>query len=305
MSVNILKEFLLHFNCFRNLDMVNQGLYQIKSKVYYTDKNSNQFYALPYFFSDSKENENNLQTDEHTIKPHNIISNHISENNFEYITKTFLIRYSDEEIDLDEFCYFRFEVPQEKLASELTYYIEFELFFSDLLMSLKDKKGQNVLNNVEFKSVSNSLISVFFNGQGFISSYCPIYYTDSFASVLNVSVHMIVLDYKLRIDNILPYSIQDNSKQEKTPNLKQKKNISSLIEFFINDSEVNFRLDDKTIDEIYQKWVFSLVRNFLILKSRYNKIVAKLLDEKMKSEFPFFLVKIFNLDYCTSNNVLT
>jgi hypothetical protein len=294
MTVNILKEFLLHFNCFRNVDMINQGLYQIKSKIYYTDKNSNHFYALPYCFSDSKENENNLQTDEQIIKPHNIISNHISDNNFEYITKTFLLRYSDEEIDLDEFCYFRFEVPQEKVSGEITYYIELELFFSDLLMTLKDKKSQNVLNNVEFKSVSNSLISVFFNGQGFISSFCPIYYSDGYASILNVSVHMVVLDYKLRIDNISSYSIQENSKQEKISNNKQRKNITSLIEFFICDSHLNFRLDDNTIDQIYEKWVFSLVKNFLILKSKYNKLVARLLDDKMKAEFPFFLVKIFN-----------
>jgi hypothetical protein len=294
MTVNILKEFLLHFNSFRNVDMINQGLYQIKSKIYYTDKNSNHFYALPYCFSDSKENENNLQTDEQIIKPHNIISNHISDNNFEYITKTYLLRYSDEEIDLDEFCYFRFEVPQEKVSGEITYYIEFELFFSDLLMTLKDKKNQNVLNNVEFKRVSNSLISVFFNGQGFISSYCPIYYSDGYASILNVSVHMVVLDYKLRIDNISPYSIQENSKQEKISNNKQRKNITSLIEFFICDSNINFRLDDNTIDQIYEKWVFTLVKNFLILKSKYNKLVVRLLDDKMKAEFPFFLVKIFN-----------
>jgi hypothetical protein len=327
MSVNILKEFLIHFHTFRNVDLINQGLYQIRSRIFYTEKNL-KYMALPYFFVDSKESENTLLTDEQNIKPHNIITNHISESSSEYVTKTFLIRYSDEEVELDEFCYFRIEVPYSKIKSHLIYHVEFELFFSDALMHInKEKKsGQNVLNNVEFKSVSNQVLLLNFDGNGFLESFSPIVYSDSFSSTLNTSVHMIVLDYKLRVNNLKSFSIEenlttstnvnvsqnkfDNQEKNKMPSNGQKhshtnnflnnsqsqsikkksQHINSLIQFFLDEKPCEYKLEHRVIDELYEKYVLSLVKNYLSLRIKYKRLVNKLLDEKMKSELPFFVV---------------
>lgn len=326
MSINILKEFLIHFHTFRNVDLINQGLYQIRSRIFYTEKNF-KYMALPYFFVDSKESENTLLTDEQNIKPHNIISNHISENSSEYVTKTFLIRYSDEEVELDEFCYFRIEVPYSKIKIPLIYHIEFELFFSDALMHInKEKKsGQNVLNNVEFKSVSNQVILINFDGNGYLESFTPIVYSDSFSSTLNSSVHMIVLDYKLRVNNLKTFSVEENIITSTNNNVSNNKNdqdknksnshalknsrsnnylnnsgsqspkkksiINSLIQFFLDEKFCDYKLEHKVIDELYEKYVLSLVKNYLSLRIKYKRLVNKLLDEKMKSELPFFVVK--------------
>jgi hypothetical protein len=98
MSINVFKEFFIHYHCFRNIDLLNQGLYQIRSRIYYLDKTSKNF-ALPYFHCESKEAEENPKTDESTFRAHNIISSHLGkENQSEFITKSFLIRYSDEEV---------------------------------------------------------------------------------------------------------------------------------------------------------------------------------------------------------------
>lgn len=321
MSINVLKEFLIHFHTYRNVDLINQGLYQIRTRIYYTENNL-KYFALPYFFIESKETENMLQTEEQNIKPHNIITNHISENSSEYITKTFLIRYSDEEVEIDEFCYFRLEIPNAKLKTDLMYTIEFDLFFSDALMNInKEKKGsQSVLNNVEFKFVANQTILVNFDNSraGYLESFIPIIYSDNFSSVLNSSVHMILLDYKLRINNNRGFSIQQEannaqnintpgstptnanipipkkmstSKKHKEKEQAPQRSINTLIQFFLEDKDIqDSKLEPKVIDEIYEKYVISLINNFLCLKNKYAKLVSKLIDDKIKSEMPFFMV---------------
>lgn len=323
--MNILNEFLIHFHTFRNVDLINQGLYQIRAKIYCTENNKKLF-ALPNFHTDSKETESILQTDEQSIKPHNIISSYIVETNFEYVTKTFLIRYSDEEVEIDEFCYFRIEIPYSKqIKNDLMYNIEFELFFSDALMSLsKDKKGnQGMLSNVEFKSVSQQVLIINSGGlnQGYVESFAPVVYSDSFSSVLNCSVHMVSLDYKMRMNNMTPYMLEEgqitnidkserNEKTDKSENLTNTKinnqnNLNSvsdhqkisdkapntLIQFLLDDKDCLYKLEPKVVDELYEKYVISLLKNFSNLKEKYLKLMNRLFDEKMKSEYPFFVVR--------------
>jgi len=398
---------MIHFHTYRNIDLINQGLYQIRARIYYRENNI-KYYAIPYFYSDSKGSEKLLRYEETNIKPHNIIHNHISENNWEYVTKTFLIRYYDEEVEIDEFCYFRLELPHFLLDKKILYHIEFELFFSDALLALEtdrkqggnnniDNNNNNVLNNVEFKSASNqtSFINFERDSPGYIESFNPVIYSDSFFSILNTSIHMIILDNKLRINNYIAYSSnglnnlwakeisekdkeKDTSKKNSTVkkdannnlskkeknlghNINQKDNISSnynsnseslneknkdvninnyysnnsnqigignkdqyndgkdnnnnkniyldliynsvnnsssrnlnsLIQFFLDSKflkNFDINLSEEIIDELYDKYVFSMIKNYFALRKKYERLVNKLINDKIKSEFPFFIV---------------
>lgn len=96
MSINSLIEVVIHFNSFKNVELSNQGLYQIRTKIYYLEKNL-KYYALPYLTVKSKDIED--QKDKFSLlSSSNIIPSHISESTFEFISKTFLIRYSEEEV---------------------------------------------------------------------------------------------------------------------------------------------------------------------------------------------------------------
>jgi hypothetical protein len=280
MSINALKEFLIHFHTYRNVDLINQGLYQIRARIYYIENNV-KYYAIPYFYSDSKGTENLLKCEESNVKPHNIISNHISEKNWEYVSKTFLIRYYDEEVEIDEFCYFRLELPSNMLKKKILYHVEFELFFSDALLALDtDRKGNNantqannnqnninsnntnnVLNNVEFKSASShtSFINYDEKCPGYIESFNPVVYTDSFFSILNSSIHMVILDYKLRINNFSAYSSnglvtldkKDNEIRESLKKTNKNDNLTTLNIKEENTSIYNSNsktLNDKNVD---------------------------------------------------------
>ena len=112
MSLNYLYEIMIHYHTYKNIELLNQGVYQIKSKIY-TTLNNKKYYAIPYFFTESKDLENLYQTDEQSNKNPFAINSEISENNYEYTTKSFFIKYADEEIELDEFCYFRIEIPEQ------------------------------------------------------------------------------------------------------------------------------------------------------------------------------------------------
>lgn len=388
MSINALKEFMIHFHTFRNVDLINQGLYQIRSRIYYTDKNT-KIYAIPYFFSDSKSVENLLKNEENNIRPHNIIPNHISENNWEYVSKTFLIRYYDEEVEIDEFCYFRLELPSGLLKQKIIYHIEFELFFSDALLALeseRNKNSNNVLNNVDFKSASLQTSIINFDNEcpGYIESFNPVIYGDSFFSILNSSIHMIILDYKLRLNNFIAYSSngitqtgekdsdKDNNRASSTKkgknigskallkeentlatvnynstskilndknidinfisnNIKvnigknnlnignksnsEKKietdfnfnkkassdNVTSLIQFFNHEKLIKItdaNLTTEIIDDLYDRYVISLIKNYFAVRKKYERLMNKLIDDKIKSEFPFFIVKNKKMKKC-------
>ena len=99
MSLNYLYELMIHFHTYKNIELLNQGVYQIKARIY-AMINNKKYYAIPYFYTESKDLENLYNNDEHTNKHPVIASNGIMDNNYEYMTKSFFIKYADEEIEL-------------------------------------------------------------------------------------------------------------------------------------------------------------------------------------------------------------
>ena len=82
MSLNYLYDIMVHFHTYKNIDLINQGIYQIKAKIS-TLIDNKKYFAVPYFFTESKDLENKYQTDEQEIKPHSVINAAVAENNYE------------------------------------------------------------------------------------------------------------------------------------------------------------------------------------------------------------------------------
>jgi hypothetical protein len=291
MTLNAINEFMIHFHIFRNVDLINQGLYQIRFRLYYIDKGV-KHYGVPYFFTDARDSDSNILTEENAIRPHNIITSYIHENGRDYISKTFLIRYSDEEVDIDEFCHFRLETG---LKNELTFYFEYELYFSDALLVVNKERKSN-MNNIEFKSVCTQVVLMSYETMrnGFISSYVPINFIDSFYSLLGMSIHIINSDYRIKYKGIPMFCITDNDKNQSVAITKPDN--TSLIEYFINEKEIKYTLELEIIDRLYDTYVASLIGNYFCLRNKYMKLVNKLIDDKLRSEYSFFvLIQPFTL----------
>ena len=292
MSINYLYDFVIHYHTYKNIDLVNQGIYNIKTKIF-TNFNNKRYYAVPYYFTESKVLENMSQTDEETIRAHCIINPKILENNYEYITKSFIIRYADEEIELDEFCYFRLEIPSNINLNDIEINARFYIEYSDFNNS---SNVSNFLKGIKFKKLHFVNVNIINEGisKNFIESYIPIVYYDNFSSLLNISIHKILSDFKLRISkNFFPFAIEDpkeknddknNEKEEKFDLLNSYK-FNSLTNFFYDENtEIPSNIPNNIIDNLYNKYVLNLISSYVYLKKKLNKLTNKLIDENMKAE---------------------
>ena len=321
MSLNYLYDILIHYHTYKNIDLVNQGIYNIKTKIS-TNFNNKKYYAVPYYYVESKALENMNQTDEQTIKAHCVLSPSISEKNYEYTTKSFYIRYADEEVELDEFCYFKLEIPSNVNLNDIEMNIKFYIGFSDAFNNgTKEKKnGINILKDIKFKNLHLVTVSIINDNisKNFVESYSPIVYHDNFSSLLNVSIHRVLSDFKIRIaKNFFPFAIEEikDNEDEKTnennednnnnKNTNNNKNINknnnknnnlipmsdisnfnSLINFFYDENtEIPSNISNNEIDILYNKYVLNLISSYVYLKKKLNKLTNKLIDENMKAEF--------------------
>ena len=308
MSLNYLYEIMIHFHTYKNIELLNQGVYQIKSKIY-TTLNNKKYYALPYFFTESKDLENLYQTEENSNKNPFLINSEIAENNYEYTTKSFFIKYADEEIELDEFCYFRIEIPEQYAKSGFNFFCQFDLVSSDLPSpSSNDQKNQKDLNslipNLKFKNIQSEIVDItnkpsenIDTNDVFNESYSPIVFHSNYSSLLRVSIHKILIDYKIRIEtNELPFLLEDpENKTDKKENTNDNKDIKdknspiSLINFLLNEKEISNEISSDLINKLYKNYVYRLINSYIGVKNRINYLTNKLIEENMKAEYSMFL----------------
>ena len=299
---------MIHFHTYKNIELLNQGVYQIKSKIY-TTLNNKKYYALPYFFTESKDLENLYQTEENSNKNPFLINSEISENNYEYTTKSFFIKYADEEIELDEFCYFRIEIPEQYAKSGFNFFCQFDLVSSDLPSpSSNDQKNQKDLNslipNLKFKNIQSEIVDItnkpsenIDTNDVFNESYSPIVFHSNYSSLLRVSIHKILIDYKIRIEtNELPFLLEDpENKTDKKENTNDNKDIKdknspiSLINFLLNEKEISNEISSDLINKLYKNYVYRLINSYIGVKNRINYLTNKLIEENMKAEYSMFL----------------
>ena len=308
MSLNYLYEIMIHFHTYKNIELLNQGVYQIKSKIY-TTLNNKKYYALPYFFTESKDLENLYQTEENSNKNPFLINSEISENNYEYTTKSFFIKYADEEIELDEFCYFRIEIPEQYAKNGFNFFCQFDLVSSDLPSpSSNDQKNQKDLNSLipalKFKNIQSEIVDItnkpsenIDTNDVFNESYSPIVFHSNYSSLLRVSIHKILIDYKIRIEtNELPFLLEDpenkTDKKENTNDTKDNKDKNSpisLINFLLNEKDISNEISSDLINKLYKNYVYRLINSYIGVKNRINYLTNKLIEENMKAEYSMFL----------------
>lgn len=308
MSLNYLYEIMIHFHTYKNIELLNQGVYQIKSKIY-TTLNNKKYYALPYFFTESKDLENLYQTEENSNKNPFLINSEISENNYEYTTKSFFIKYADEEIELDEFCYFRIEIPEQYAKNGFNFFCQFDLVSSDLPSpSSNDQKNQKDLNSLipalKFKNIQSEIVDItnkpsenIDTNDVFNESYSPIVFHSNYSSLLRVSIHKILIDYKIRIEtNELPFLLEDpenkRDKKENTNDTKDNKDKNSpisLINFLLNEKDISNEISSDLINKLYKNYVYRLINSYIGVKNRINYLTNKLIEENMKAEYSMFL----------------
>ncbi len=73
-----------------------------------------------------------------------IIAPHIIDETCSYVSRTFVIRFCDEETEFNEVCHFRTEYDVFPGLNDTTFYIEAELMFADLSKLTQPKVYSNI-----------------------------------------------------------------------------------------------------------------------------------------------------------------
>ena len=184
-------DILLNIESFRNIDLYYQGLYYIQFQIY-QEINSKKTYGSPYDY----QNKGDELLSFHSILPPQIVEPLSS-----YCTKVFMIKYSDEIVNVNETGIFRIETC---LFSNPELNIEAELFFTDLGGDLSLESITKFINNAEACPKFAKVGSCSFKSSDWkfgVNQYCPIVFHDTYSCVIKTTVHTILLDYKFKIDN--------------------------------------------------------------------------------------------------------
>ena len=231
MSLNYIVDVCLHLDTFRNVDLHQQGIYFLQFKIFLDDGDENgngRTCVVPISVdgfnfgqanSCNKENRDAYNTREkRQVHRHNILPATIVRdgNANEFHSRHFVLVYSEEEIEINDICMFRIELPVAKMgktkvaigtntASDFNEFSDISdsiLLEADLMHApLKDKfeTWKNEPYDVgasEYKMIGRKMFKINSILQG-VHEYVPIAFDDNF-SVANLMVHCALTDVRTR-----------------------------------------------------------------------------------------------------------
>ncbi|CAG9316223.1 unnamed protein product [Blepharisma stoltei] len=271
MSLKGIVEVAIHVESFRNIDLFHQGLYFLKFSVY-TATPASVTPAHPYnvistYVVRSK------RTQKHD--PHHVMPAGKDESTKIYYTRAFLIRYCEEEVELNDIGYFRTEIDEELNILKKEIFIDVELMFSDLGGEVTPEKAYEMVeeHQLEFKSVAKSKLTLSAGASGMHEFY-PLVFSENYFSIANLMVHTSLLDFRYRV---LP--------QISSPkNSKQKLGYTSFAEYLFKDSKGKPKsyVGAEETDKIYHKYIEMMANSYEKLRNCFLLFTGKCLNQREK-----------------------
>jgi len=204
-------DVVIHYDSFRNVDLFHQGLYHIKSRVYYLDGDNNKRYLTPiaHYTAQSlldplpnHKSRTAARADHHCLLPPHIIDE-------KFATRSFLIRYCEEEVEMNDIVQFRAELDPEDLDnsnknnnSVPNMQLEIDLMFADLSQQGGAERFGEAPEAAatEFKSVSTQSFLIYGLEDG-IHCFCPAVFDEYHFSLANIIVHTALTDFRFRLSS--------------------------------------------------------------------------------------------------------
>lgn len=122
-----------------------------------------------------------------------------------FLSKAFLIRYCEEEVEVNDVVLFRAELDVEPDYLHRDFYLEIDLFFSDLSNLGGPEKWQQHVDEFEtnavFKKVSTQTFKMHGLPQG-LCEFVPVVFQDQYFSLLKMQVWSVLLDFRFRLKQL-------------------------------------------------------------------------------------------------------
>ena len=142
MAYKALLGFFIHIESFRNINLSHQGAYYAKISVYSEAVNKEPIikaYPLENYTSilaPKKAKSGNMNFE----LPLARINNEIGE----FITKTFIIKYCEEDVELNDFCDFRADIEINQLQRQINFIMEIQLMYAELNLQTEEKQNISI-----------------------------------------------------------------------------------------------------------------------------------------------------------------
>ncbi|CAE7775090.1 FAM135A [Symbiodinium sp. CCMP2456] len=197
MSLCTVVELALQFESFRNVDLFHQGLYHLKTRLYRDDEG--RALAFPYSYLKGPSMAMEPPKGKPRVDHHNLIPAHVNEEMYTFSTRSFLIRYCEEEVELGDVGQFRLELSPSELERRNPLLLEVELMFADLTQHPSEPLGdQPDVESAEFRCVSTQVLRLRGVERG-LHDFCPVVFDECHFCLLNLAVHSAVVDLRFRV----------------------------------------------------------------------------------------------------------
>merc|ERR1712166_1549054 len=266
-SVHGVFEILVTFAGFKNVDLFHQGLYHIKCAIF---TETTKVHALPLM--------TNVGTSEAGEGAARNKPAHIIDHENAFCTQTFLIRYCEEEIELNDVGHFRLEVDAAKLGRDGPTFdpviIELDLMYSS------HKKTEKAPGPVEFASVAKHTFKCHRVGDG-LYQFCPVTFDEFHFCLVDIAVHIAQLDLRFRA----PPKIEADPEEEeekgffaklfsKPPPIPPPASLAELIERNMprKDDKVQREEFEQQIDFYHRAFGAPLINSYQQLQKMFGFI---------------------------------
>lgn len=207
MALRGVVEVAAHLVNFRNVDLFHQGLYHIRCRVVQEQADGQNLVASPICtpaIASAAEANGARRSFDGTGEQdcHYVYPPAIDEEAQVFRSRSFLIRYCEEEVELDDVGQFRIEIPD--INEDRPLVVEVELMWADLTPHggtesfCENRGGEKVVPLEEFKSQSSQRFQLHHVDKG-IHAYCPVVFDEFHFCLTSMVVHVALLDYRLRL----------------------------------------------------------------------------------------------------------
>jgi len=281
-TYNAIVSTIVHFETYRNIDLLHQGLYFLKAIL--TSEDGTQFaFPLDIYSSIHVSKAKKNKIDYHNILP--AVTNDTS-----FSTKVFTIRYCEEEVELNDICEFRLEIPITPKYLNTNYNLEVQLHFGELTkiggVEKLSQHVQNIKESVEFKMVTSQKFTINGIAKG-ISQYLRVQTDGAYYGVCNMTLHTSIIDFRYRI--IPPETVLGSRKDKKNepPKAPTKTTAQKTLGDFLfanADGTMPTQVHPVEVDKIYSEYVKVLVESHDKLKEKFLEVQKRCLTEKQRRD---------------------
>ena len=272
MSIRAIIESSFHVEHFRNIDLFNQGFYSLRVKMYHME-GLTKVYSFPLEISLSETAEKKREFNRDNNKSReltDVTEGFLDDAEHSFFTRSFVIRYFDEEVEANDICTFRSEIEVKEGFLNTEFFVETDLFYIELknmgTAKLADKVKQ-VIENFPLKSVSKASFKINKFGHG-ISEYFPLVFEGQFFWQFNCTFHSCLVDMRFRP---FPVHMEESGGQYDAE--------SEAKFFFKNEKgEIPNELNLKKVDKVYNEYINIYSHMYDRMTGKFKRYVSECLD---------------------------